>query len=74
MRSLPFSIKAPGNYVPGKTPVEVMIVELHSPGHDSNKCTAVEYHQAVFDGLKIATDRVIVVALEVHPVRAIFVD
>ncbi len=44
-------------------PGDVIIIELHGPGPDNGRYMAVEYYQAIFDVIKAATDRgVIVVA------------
>ncbi len=44
-------------------PGDVIIIELHGPGPDGGRYMAVEYYQAIFDVVKMATDRgVIVVA------------
>lgn len=40
---------------------DVIIIELHGPGPDNGRYMAVEYYQAIFDVVKAATDRGIIV-------------
>lgn len=40
---------------------DVIIIELHGPGPDNGRYMAVEYYQAIFDVIKAATDRGIIV-------------
>lgn len=42
-------------------PGDVIIIELHGPGPDGGKYMAVEYYQAIFDVVKMATDKGIIV-------------
>jgi subtilisin family serine protease len=42
-------------------PGDVIIIELHGPGPDGGRYMAVEYYQAIFDVVKMATDKGIIV-------------